>query len=69
MAAENVVAHDEGPRGDAMTSSDATSDEPTVPSGNLFGTPNMTALDPADKHERRDVERLLEALDPVDHAR
>lgn len=34
-----------------------------VPSGNLFATPKLTALDPADRAEQRNVERLLESLD------
>lgn len=50
---------------DAPVTSTA-SDENEVPSGNLFTAPKLTALDPADKKERKDVERLLESLDAVD---
>jgi hypothetical protein len=42
------------------------SDENEVPSGNLFTAPKLTALDPADKKEREDVERLLRSLDAAD---
>ena len=45
----------------SVTSLDAGEND--VPAGNLFTTPKMTALDPADKTERKDVARLLESLD------
>ena len=48
-------------RADGSTVPTLRDDE--VPSGNLFATPELTALDPADKDERRSVERLLESLD------
>jgi hypothetical protein len=38
-------------------------DNGQVPSGNLFATPKLSAVDPADASERRDAERLLEALE------
>jgi hypothetical protein len=44
-----------------VTSADSGKNE--VPSGNLFMKPKLTALDPADKKERKDVERLLESLE------
>jgi hypothetical protein len=34
----------------------------SVPSGNLFASPGLTALDPAEKGEQQSVERLIEAL-------
>jgi hypothetical protein len=34
-----------------------------VPAGNLFATPKLTPVDPADAKERRDAERLLESLE------
>lgn len=35
----------------------------SVPSGNLFEQPALTALDPAEPEEREAIERLLESLD------
>jgi hypothetical protein len=42
---------------------DDRQDDGQVPSGNLFATPKLTAVDPAEASERRDAERLLESLD------
>jgi hypothetical protein len=42
---------------------DGQLDGQVPPSGNLFETPKLTAVDPADASERRDAERLLEALE------
>ena len=33
-----------------------------IPHGNLFSSPKLTSLDPADKAERESIERLLESL-------
>jgi hypothetical protein len=49
---EHRAEDGEAPRGDR-----------DVPAGNLFATPKLTAVDPADAKERRKAERLLESLE------
>jgi len=57
---ENPTEHD------GQTPAAVESEPSQIPSGNLFEIPKLTTLDPADKDERRGVERLLESLNGSD---